>query len=105
MNNIELLPNKILSILLLIIGFIVCLFDGDGTVLFFLSIISIPMLFAKENWTIFQITSEEIEDEQRPKKECLRLPGSNGIRSNPKHDERERNRTPEQAAVDNPVHI
>lgn len=105
MKNIELLPNKLLSVLLLIIGFVTCSFDGDGTVLLFLSIIAIPMFFSKENWTIFQIISEEISDEQRSEKECLRMPRLNSIQCNPEYHEGARCRTAEQIAVNDSLHI
>ncbi len=105
MKNIELLPNKLLSVLLLVVGLFTASIDGDGTALLFISLIAVPMFIAKENWTIFQIISEEVDDEQRPEKECLRVSRSNGIRSAPKCDKRARDRTLEQIAVNDSVHI
>ncbi len=105
MKNIELLPNKILSVLLFIVGLFTASIDGDGTVLLFLSLIAIPMFFAKENWTIFYIISEEIDDEQRPEEECLRMSRSDGIRSAPECDKGARCRAAKQIAVNDSIHI
>lgn len=105
MKNIELLPNKILSLLLLIIGFLMVSFERDGTILLLLLPMTIPMFFAKKNWTIFQIISEELDDEQKPEKEYFRLSRSNGIRSTTKFNKRARSRAVEQTAVNDSVHI
>jgi len=48
----DLLPNKLCALLLIVIGLAVMLLDGDATALIFLSILAVPMFFAKENWIV-----------------------------------------------------
>ena len=46
----ELLQNKLYAILLIVCTLPIIFWDGDATAMVFISIIAVPMFFAKENW-------------------------------------------------------
>ena len=42
--------NKLYAILLIIVGIVSTMIEGDATILAFLGIFAVPMFFAKEPW-------------------------------------------------------
>lgn len=44
------LKNKLYAVVLLICGYLPVLIDKDATALVFLTLIAVPLFFAKENW-------------------------------------------------------
>lgn len=44
------LKNKIMSVALILLGFLSSRIDGDGTVFIFTLMLGIPLFFEKENW-------------------------------------------------------
>lgn len=64
MVNLELLPNKIIAIGLIIAGLVSMLLEGDGTAMVLFAPIAIPTFFAKENWTCVQVHPREEEEKE-----------------------------------------
>lgn len=56
MMKLELLPNKIVAIALLVCGLVPMLIGGDGTALIIFGIMSIYMFFARTNCTCIELT-------------------------------------------------
>lgn len=46
----KLIKNKLYSVVLILIGIIPILIEGDATALVFFLMIGLPLFFAKENW-------------------------------------------------------
>lgn len=50
MFNRKLIKNKIYSAILIFIGILSIMIDGDATFLVFALFLAIPLFFAKKNW-------------------------------------------------------
>lgn len=50
MLNRKLIKNKLIAVGLIVLGLIAALIGKDATALIFLSVIGVPLFFAKENW-------------------------------------------------------